>query len=249
MRGSEKRVENQDSHATKCSHSFVGQLFRVRYVPEVSDPVAIHRRRPVRHRDRNHIHIANANRLAGDKRMSTTLGLAGPWQGLDGVVEDVREPSCQPLHGHGRAIHVNRLIVPIRERTNIVDAMHMIRVIVREENRVDTAHPRGYQLEPELGRRVDKDVRPPVGFYQRANAGSLVPGISRPAYLARTPNLGNAKAGSRPQKGELQTVSTLSRLVVPGMSKGTPAVTMIRSPFDASSRCVTTSFVRSIISS
>ena len=125
----------------------------------------------------------------------------------------------------------------------------MISVIVGEENRVDTTDAGRNQLQPELRRRVDQDVGPTIGLHQRTNPRPFVAGISRPAHFARTSNLGDAKAGSRPQKVEFQTVSTLSRLVVPGMSKGTPAVTMMRSPMDASSLCVTTSLVRSIISS
>ena len=66
-------------------------------------------------------------------------------------------------------------------------------------------------------------------------SGAAIPWIRRPAHFARTPDLWDAKACSCSQESELQTVSTLSRLVVPGMSNGTPAVTMIRSPFDASS--------------
>jgi hypothetical protein len=127
--------------------------------------------------------------------------------------------------------------------------MDVIRVIVREQNGIDAAYSRGDQLKPQLGRRIDEDACTSIRLDQRADASSLVPGVRRPAHFARASNLRDAKAGSCPQEGELQTISTLSKLVVPGRSNGTPAVTMILSPFAASSRRTTTPLVCSIISS
>src|ERR1700731_3182281 len=105
------------------------------------------------------------------------------------------------------------------------------------------------QLKTELRRGIDEDVRTSIRHDQCADAISLVPGIRRPAHFAVASDLRDAKAGSCPQEGKVQTISTLSKLVVPGRSKGTPAVTMMRSPFDASSLCTTTLLVCSIISS
>ena len=122
-------------------------------------------------------------------------------------------------------------------------------MVVREENRSDFAGTCGDELKSQLGRSVDENVRSVVCFDQRAHSCPLISRIGRPAHLASTANLGDTKTGSRPQKGEFQTVSTLSKLVVPGMSNGTPAVTMIRSPFDASSLVTTAPFARAIISS
>jgi len=122
-------------------------------------------------------------------------------------------------------------------------------VIVREQDGINAVDAGCYQLEAQLRRRIDENPRSAVSFDKRANTCPFVSGIRRSADLARTSNLGDAKAGSRPQEGELQTVSTLSKLVVPGISNGTPAVTMMRSPFEASSLSMTTDLVRSIISS
>src|ERR1700680_645257 len=127
--------------------------------------------------------------------------------------------------------------------------MDVICVIVREQNRVDAAYAGGDQLQAQLGRSIDQDAGTSISLDQRADASSLVPGVRRPAHFARASNLRDAKAGSCPQESELQTISTLSKLVVPGRSKGPPAVTMILSPFAASSRRTTTPLVCSIISS
>ena len=127
--------------------------------------------------------------------------------------------------------------------------MHVISVVVGEQNRLYLTHASVDQLKSQLRRGVDEDADAAIGLNKGADATALVTRIARPAHLARAPNLGDAKTGSRPQEGEFQTVSTLRRLVVPGMSNGTPAVTMMRSPLVASSRRTTTVLVRSIISS
>ena len=122
-------------------------------------------------------------------------------------------------------------------------------MIVREKNCIDLADAGVYQLQSQLWWCIDKDSDAAIGLDQSADASSLVARISRPADLAIAPDLGDAKAGPRPEERQLQTVSTFRRLVVPGMSNGTPAVTMMRSPLLASSRLTTTSLVCSIISS
>jgi len=55
--------------------------------------------------------------------------------------------------------------------------VHVIGVIVREQNRIDTIDSRGDELEPELRWRVDENPRSSVGLYQRADPGSLVPRV------------------------------------------------------------------------
>jgi hypothetical protein len=114
--------------------------------------------------------------------------------------------------------------------------VNVIGMVVREQNGIHAAYIRCYQLKPQLRRSVDENVRASIRLDERADARPLVPRIRRPAHLAATSNLWNAETCARPQKREFQTVSTLSKLVVPGMSNGTPAVTMIRSPLLASSR-------------
>jgi hypothetical protein len=123
----------------------------------------------------------------------------------------------------------------------------MIGVIVSEKDRVDIANAGSNELETELRRSIDENVCSVVRLHERAYSRPLISRIGRPAHVASTANLGDTKAGSRPQKGEFQTVSTLSKLVVPGMSNGTPAVTIILSPLDASSLLTTADLARPII--
>lgn len=127
--------------------------------------------------------------------------------------------------------------------------MHVVSVIVREKNRVDMIHIGVDQLESQLRRSVDENAGAAVRLHQCADTTSLIARIGRSADLAGAADLGDTKTGSRAQKRELQTVSTFRRLVVPGVSNGTPAVTMIRSPGVASSLVTTTPLVCVIISS
>src|SRR5580704_14058373 len=107
-------------------------------------------------------------------------------------------------------------------------------MVVREQHRVDPVDAIGDQLHPHLGRLVDQDTCAPIGLDHGSNARSTVPGIGRPAHRAVAPDHRHAKTGPRAEKRELHTVSTFSRLVVPGTSNGTPAVTSTRSPGRAS---------------
>jgi len=135
------------------------------------------------------------------------------------------------------------------EGANVVDPVDVIGVVVREENRVDPDDASGDELQPQLGRRVDQNAGSSIRLDERADPGSLVPRIGRAAYRTAAADLRNAEAGPRSEEREPQMVSTLSRLVVPCWSNGTPAVTMIRSPLEASSRATTAPLARLIISS
>lgn len=249
MGRAEERVQHQYANAMKCAQRFVRELLRVSDVAEVSDSVSVDGCGPVRNRHRQNIDITNPEAFARQHAVWASLRLAGSRQRFDRVVENVRESFRQPLHRFGRTVHVDRLIAPVGESADVVNAVNVVRVVVREENRIDVAYIRRNELESQLGWRVDQDAGAAIGLDERTDARPLVSRIRRSAHFALTSNLWNAKTGSRPQKGELQMVSTLSRLVVPGMSKGTPAVTMIRSPLLASSLSTTTVFVCSIISS
>ena len=181
--------------------------------------------------------------------MSRSLRLASSGKGFDRIVEDVGEALCQPRHRVRRTVHLDRDVALVRERANVVDAVDVIGVIMSEKNCVHLTHTGVDQLEPELRRSIDEDAHATVSLDERADTRSLISRVGRSADLAPAADLGDTKTGSRAQKRELQTVSTFRRLVVPGMSNGTPAVTMMRSPLVASSRRTTTVLVRSIISS
>jgi hypothetical protein len=55
--------------------------------------------------------------------------------------------------------------------------MDVVRMIVREENDVHSAHARCDELESKLGRSVDEDVRTSIRLDQGTDPGSLVAGV------------------------------------------------------------------------
>ena len=112
----------------------------------------------------------------------------------------------------------------------------MVRMIMGEQDGIHTIDTGGDELNPELRRRIDQKPRAVVRFDDGTDPGAGIARVWRPAYSAVAADLRNPETRSRPEEGELQTISTLSRLVLPGTSNGTPAVTNTRSPGRASPR-------------
>jgi hypothetical protein len=247
VRRPEERVQNQDGNSSKSANRFFGQLFRIRDVAEPTNAVAVNRSGTVRYGNRCYIVASDAECFARFNRVSLTLRLAGSRKRFDRIIEDVLEAFSESPHGLRRSVHVDRRLGAIRQCAGVIDAMNMIGMIVSEQDRANVTDTRRDELKAQFGWGVDEDVCSVVRLHKCAYSGPFISRIGRPAHLASTANLGDTKAGSRPQKGEFQTVSTLSKLVVPGMSNGTPAVTMMRSPFDASSLLTTADFARPII--
>ena len=146
------------------------------------------------------------------------------------VVEDVRKTLLERAHRFRRPVHPQCGPAPHRERTHVVDSVDVIRVLVREQDRIDMVDVIRDQLQAKLGWRVDADALSRIRLHQRTAARALVPRIVAPAHLAATTDLGNAETRPRSEKGQPHTTSTRIRLVVPGMSHGTPAVSSTRSP-------------------
>ena len=249
MGRAEERIEHEHTYTPECFDRLSRQCLRIGDVAELADPVCVDANRPVGQCDGKNIDVANTYSPTGLQRVRTTFGLTGSWQRSNRFIEDVGEPLRQTLHGIGRAVHVDRLLSANGKCAYVVNALDVVCVVVGKKHGVDTAHFRRQQLQSKLRWGVDQDLRSTVCLDEGADTSAFVPGIRRAADTARATDLGNSKARTCPQERQLQRVSTLSRLVVPVMSKGTPAVTMILSPPDASSRLTTASFARCIISS
>jgi hypothetical protein len=55
--------------------------------------------------------------------------------------------------------------------------MDGVRVIVREENSVDSARARRDELKSKLGRGIDEDVRASIRLDQSSNTSPLIAGV------------------------------------------------------------------------
>jgi hypothetical protein len=164
-------------------------------------------------------------------------GLRGALVGPHRVVEDVVEGAPQPVERLGGAVDRQGVAAAHREDPQVVDAVDVVGVLVGVEHRVHLPDAGREELEPQLGRSIEQDGAA-VGLEEGAGAGAPVPRIVGAADRAVAPDLGHTERGAGAEKGEphRQTASILSRLVVPGMSNGTPAVTTSRSPGRASPR-------------
>ena len=174
---SEKGVEDQDINASKRPNRVFRQLLGVGDVAEVADAIGVDSGGPVWNGDGRYIHISNAKSLAGRNRVSAPFGLARSGKRTNRVVEDVCEAVHQSRHGIGRPVHVDRNIALVRQRPNVVNAMDVVRVIVREENGVHSARARRDELKSKLGGSIDEDVRTSIRLDQSTDASPLVAGV------------------------------------------------------------------------
>ena len=177
VRRPEKRVEDQDINASKRPNHIFRQLLGVGDVTEVSDAIGVDSSGSMWNGDRSHIDISDAKRLAGGNRVSAPFRLARPRKRTNRVVEDVCETVHEACDGIGRPVHVDRNVALVRQRANVVNSVDVVRVIVREENRVHSARAGRDELQPKLGRSIDEDVRTSGRLDQSADASPLVAGV------------------------------------------------------------------------
>src|SRR5206468_8337808 len=134
MRRAKQGIEYENIDSAKRAQRVFRQLLRVRDVTELADAVAVNGDRTVRYGYRHDLHVSDTKTLSGRDCTCAAFGFARPRKWADRIVEDVCEALCKPRHGVGRSIHVDRNIVLIGKRANVVYTLNMIRVIVREEN-------------------------------------------------------------------------------------------------------------------
>jgi hypothetical protein len=172
-----KGVEDQDINASKRPNRIFRQLLGVSDVAEVADTIGIDSSGPVWNGDRRYIDISNAKGLAGRHRVSAPFGLARSGKRTNRVVEDVCEAVHQSCDRIGRSIHVDRNVPLVGQRANVVNAMDVVRVIVREENGVHSARASRDELKSKLGRSIDEDVRTSIRLDQSSDTSPLVAGV------------------------------------------------------------------------
>ena len=173
----EKGVEDQDINASKGPNRIFRELLGVGDVSEVADTISVNGSGPVWNRNGRYLYVSDAKGLAGRDRVSAPFGLARPRKRTNRVVEDVCEAVHQSRDRIGWPVHVDRNVALIRQRANIVDAMDVVRVVVREENRVHSARAGRDELESKLGRGIDEDVRPSIRLDQSSDASPFVAGV------------------------------------------------------------------------
>src|SRR5690606_29324685 len=139
MRATEpQRIQHQHPDAPQFVTGPRGTPLRVGDVPEVPYAEAEHLDFAVRYRQGEHVESGELHRRIGVKDVELSLGTArsGGWRAQ--LVEDVIE---------FRADHVERLLARVHrepslslhgEHSQVIDAVSMIGVVVREPDRIDT---------------------------------------------------------------------------------------------------------------
>ena len=108
--------------------------------------------------------------------MRRQLRLARPRWNDEGRIEDVRELDGKLRHGLPGAVGGKHRALEDRQRTQVIDAMHMVGVRVRKQHGVDPIDAGRHELEPQLGRGVDQET-PASGLDERSRARAFVAGV------------------------------------------------------------------------
>src|SRR5207248_7707083 len=93
-----------------------------------------------------------------------------------------------------RAVHGEALGLFHRESAQVINAVDVIGVTVREEDAVQREYPGRHELEAQLGWRVDEQPAA-ARLEQRGGAGALVARVARRTGTAATPYLRHPERG------------------------------------------------------
>ena len=145
MLGAKERVYDEHARAAEAFDCRGRDAFRVRDVCHRPDAEREHGDRAVRDRDGQDFGSADEKRHIRLDDVRAPLRFRGP-SDRAAVVEDVRELAAQALERFGGAVHRERRVATDGERPEIVDAVGVVGVIMREEHRIDTIDPGGDQL-------------------------------------------------------------------------------------------------------
>src|SRR5687768_15888481 len=133
--GTEKSVDHQNAHAAQCIDDIVRDRLRVSHVGEAADPIREDGHRSVWNRYRKHSQPGNLRWLPVAKGYRATFGLRCSGKRSDVVVEDVWKSLREPRQRVSRTVHLQRRVTAVRQRTDIVQPMSVIGVIVCVEHR------------------------------------------------------------------------------------------------------------------
>jgi len=88
-----------------------------------------------------------------------------------------------------------------RQRTQVIDAVHVVGVRVRKQHGVDPIDAGRDELEPQLGRRVDQKPRT-SRLDERSRARALVAGVGGCTGWTATADLRHAERCTRAEKNQ-----------------------------------------------
>src|SRR5690606_6691894 len=201
----------------------------VRDVAERAGAKAEHALVAVRHLDRQQLESGDADRLPRLELMELEVRPARAGRRAVRRIEDVVEPPSQESCGLRVRVDGERLAAAPGEDAQVVDAVAVVRVCVREPHRIDVPDALAQQLDAQFGRRVDEEGAT-VALEQRGVPRPFVARVIRRARGTRAADDRHTERGAGPEEAQPHSTSTRSMFVVPGTWNGTPAVTTTRCP-------------------
>lgn len=129
-----------------------------------------------------HLHMADAESFAQAQRFEIVEADNRRISVLS--CKDVAEALPQAPHGFGRGETGDRPGAPIAQRSQIVDAVAVVRMVMRPEDGVYAIDVVGEELRSEIGWRVDQNATAGVILKEDGDAGTTV---FRFAGIAQTP--------------------------------------------------------------
>jgi len=196
----QQRVQHQYLEAHQPGERRVRNRFGIREVRHRTHAVAEHRAVAVRQDQCAYRHPRDLRFAVGLERPRGEIGFARPRLGRR-AVEDVVEATLQLGERARRAVHVERSPPPCGEGAQVVDAVDVVGVGVREQHGVDGFDACRHELQSQLGRRVDEEA-PSPRLDQRRRAGAPVTRVGRRAGAAAAPDLRHPVRRARAEEHE-----------------------------------------------
>ena len=198
MRSKTQGVDHQQLHPDQFPDLRVGDRLEIGQVGHAADAVARHLETLGVVPRHGHDSLArDFERPCDVDLVQPDVGCAAVLLLLEGIVVVLAHDtgrSRRRINVHGMN---HRRVIHEIESAHVVDTARMILVLVRQQDRIETAYPRTQHLAAEIGAGIDHEARSAVGLDHRRGAQPLVAAIGRSADFAAASDHRHALGGSR----------------------------------------------------
>jgi len=181
----EQRVEDENLDSLQRVNGRLGHRLGVGQIGDGPNPIAVHASSAVIQLHRKDLDAPDISRVVRIDPVWSQLRLAGTRLRFHTGIEDVLEPTGELVNGFGGAVD-GHLSTANGKCTEIVDATHMIRVIVCVENGIHGLDARGEELQAEFLWRIDEQPRSTIDLDYGSRPRTVIPRVFGGAYPAVT---------------------------------------------------------------
>ena len=93
--------------------------------------------------------------------------------------KDIVEALSQSSHGFSDSIAGDRTTATVAKRSQVIDPVHMVSVVMGPEHGINAVYPVGQELLAEISGSIDQDSLACTAFHDNGCPGPAVPGLSR----------------------------------------------------------------------